>query len=107
MSWNPTRGLVMKEMCIRRIYERDVMFTLNVEVDEAISVDFTNYAVGRADELESAALNNDSHAVNQILKSHKKQVPMSQERLLDEDGKYVVSYTAERVVVRVHFQGSL
>ena len=97
----------MKEMCLRWLYERDVLIELSAQVDEATVVDLATYAAGRADDLENASLNSDSHTVNKILKTYKKQMPLAQERLLDSSGQYALSYIAERVVVREHFQGCL
>ena len=106
-SWCATRGPVMKELCLRWVYESNRLGDLTDAADEAMADDLSRYAADRADQLENASLNNDSRLVNQIIRSYRKKMPMAQERLLDANGKHAESYTEERDIVRSHFQGSL
>ena len=106
-KWNHTRGPATKELCLRRVYERDVLYDLSIETESAIAADLAAQASRKANELEKAALNNDSHGVSMILESYKKKQPRCQERLLNEDGDFASSYTEERTVVKNHFCGTL
>ena len=71
-KWNHTRGPATKELCLRRVYERDVLCDLSIATERAIAADLAAQASRKANDLEKAALNNDSHGVNMILESYKK-----------------------------------